>query len=337
MKIATTIALFCMMPLTALYAQTAPEPLSDQMEEILKTDPFSVGILLQSTANFSLEDDNFNGGRRFGLGATRLSFGGTVDQNYTYKLQLDFRNTPSVMDANVGYIFSDEFQLRAGMQKPFLSADLDPNPGDTEFISRARLVGAMLNTREVGVTGLGNAGDVNYRFGIYNGTGRSVVNDNNFFYTARVGFAPELNEGELNIGVNLGYNRTEFEPVGNTGQVSSGDRAIYGAFAKYDSEKIFGTLEVLRSEFERANDGLDETITGFYLTVGSHITEKSDLLVRLDHLSFDVVDSSSELLVFGWNYQATRLISFQVNGLARIGDDNLDNQYGLAGNFQFQF
>lgn len=337
MKLLITFGLFILMPFTALFAQNQPEPLAGQMEEMFKTDPFSVGILLQSTANFSLEDDSFNGGRGFGIGATRLSIDGSIDQNYTYKLQLDFRNSPSVMDALAGYRFSDEFGLRAGMQKPFLSADLDPNPGATEFISRARLVGAMLNTREIGVTGMGNAGAANYRLGIYNGNGRSFANDNKFFYTARIGFRPEINTGTVDVGVNLGYNRTELENVGGSGVISDGDRAIYGAFVKYDSDEWFGTAEFLQSRFDRAIDGQEETITGFYITAGNHVTERSDLLVRWDHLDYDIIDNSSELIVLGWNHQATRLISFQVNGLARVGDDTADNQYGVAANFQFQF
>jgi len=58
------------------------EPLADEMRNLLKSEPFNVGILLQSTANFSLTDDGFNNGRRFGLGATRLRFGGSVDGGF---------------------------------------------------------------------------------------------------------------------------------------------------------------------------------------------------------------------------------------------------------------
>ena len=52
------------------------EPMADRIEDLLKHDVFSVGLLLQSEAVFSFNDDNFNGGRAFGLGATRLDFRG---------------------------------------------------------------------------------------------------------------------------------------------------------------------------------------------------------------------------------------------------------------------
>lgn len=341
MKLAITTGLLFLFPFTALLAQNTPpepEPLRDQMKELLKTEPFNVGVLLETTANFSLEDDNFNGGRGFGLGTARLSAGGRTDQNFSYKLQMDFRSSPSVVDAQMSYHFSDDFQLRTGMQKPFLSADLDPNPGVTDFLNRARLVGAMLNTREVGVTGIGNAGNVNYRLGIYNGTGRSVSNDNKFFYTARAEYKQETDNGGLAVGANLGYNQTENESVGNTGQVSAGDRAIYGAYAKYETDAgWFGTAEFLQTTFDRTSDGQEETVTGYYVTLGNKISDKSEVLVRWDHLQTDVTDTSSELLVFGWTHYATSLVSFKVNALARVGDDIQDDQFGIAGGFQFQF
>src|SRR5690554_5764153 len=112
MKLAITTGLLFLFPFTALLAQnTPPEPetLRDQMKELLKTEPFNVGVLLETTANFSLEDDNFNGGRGFGLGTARLSAGGRTDQNFSYKLQMDFRSSPSVVDAQMSYHFSDDF------------------------------------------------------------------------------------------------------------------------------------------------------------------------------------------------------------------------------------
>ena len=57
--------------------------------------------------------------------------------------------------------------------------------------------------------------------------------------------------------------------------------------------------------------------------------------MRIDHISYNEVDSSSNLFVLGWNHQATSVISFQVNALAEF-DEN-EEYFGLAGNFQYQF
>lgn len=325
-----------LLPVTLLFGQTESQVVND-MEDRLKSEELNVGLLLQSIGVFSFENDNFNGGRAFQLGATRLDIQGQFPSNFMYRLQLDFTNSPSVLDAQAGYRFSDRFRVIAGANKPFLSVDLDPSPANTDFINRARLVGAMLNSREIGLTVLGESEGFNYRFGMYNGNGLQGGNDNRFMYTSRLGYEVDMQGGgSVNFGVNGAVNTSELEQVGNTGRVSTGDRLIYGAFVKYDSDTFFGTVEFLQTEFEDTGLGVDETITGFYATVGNNMTERSQLLARWDHLSYDVIGPSSERVLVGWNYQATQLISFQVNGLVQI-NDAADNQLGVSGNFQFHF
>lgn len=316
------------------YAQDN-EPLTDEMRNLLKSEPFNVGILLQSTANFSLTDDGFNNGRRFGLGATRLRFGGTVDGGVDYVLQMDFRRTSSVVDAAVGYRSSEQFYIKTGLQKPDIGLDLQPNPGNTDFISRARLIGTMLNTREIGVSASGNFDNFDYNVAIFNGTGYNLNNDDRFMYLAKVGYDVDMdNNRSLYLGANGALNTTQNENV--TGNLSStGDRLIYGAYADYRSDSWFGAAELLMTTFESNQTPDDETITGAYITVGNNITERDQLLARWDHIGFKETDSKSNLFILGWNHQATSVISFQVNALAQFDDG--DESFGLAGNFQFQF
>ncbi|MDZ7758393.1 porin [Rhodohalobacter sp.] len=290
-------------------------------------------MLLQSTAAFSFQDDDFNGGREFGIGVPLLDFKGSLQNNFMYRLQLQLTRTPSVIDAFVGYRFSEKFRLIAGEKKPFMVLELDPSPAKTDMINRARLVGAMVNSRETGLTFLGDIDEFYYRAGIYNGTGYSRANDNRFLYTGRIGYKT----GDFNIGLNASLNRTRAESVGNTGLVSAGDRSIYGAYFKYSGETFFGTAEFLQSQFDLANTTLEEKITGSYGTVGYHANEENDFLIRWDHLSFDVSgNEDSDRIVLGWNRQLTELVSIQVNGLYQINEVS-DNQAGVSGNFQFYF
>lgn len=313
------------------------EPLGERLNEQFKSEAFNLGFLLQAEGVFSFDDDDFNGGRAYDIGATRLDFRGTVDGNFTYRLQTDFRNQVSVIDAQVGYRFSDQLHLVAGSFKPFLSIDLDPSPGDTDFMNRARQVGAMMNSREIGATVLGTVGGLDYRVGMYNGTGRSRNNDNRFLYTSRLGYTFELPDGSVEIGFNGALNQTEGNTVGNTGLRSEGDRVLYGGYLKYDSSRLFGAFELLQTSFDTPDfGGNEETITGFFGTAGVRLDNKNELLARWDHLEFDLQGDSSELITIGWNHQATSLISFAVNGLARFGDD-IDEQFGVSGMMQFQF
>jgi hypothetical protein len=334
-----TLLLVLILIFTSVHLQAQqPEPLADQLEERFKTETFNLGILLQSFALFSFEDDSFNGGRKFDLGATRMDIRGLVDGNFMYRLQVDFRRPAGILDAQVGYHFSDNFRLIAGAFKPYLSADLDPNPGDTDFISRARLVGTMMNSREIGVTALGESNGFYYRFGMYNGTGLSRSNDNRFMYTVRLGYDTDVNGGTLGVGFNGAINQTRMESVGNSGLTSLGDRNLYGGFIRYDGEVVFGTFELLQTRFEAQQfNGNEETITGFYGTIGTRISEKDELLAQWDRIDYDLRDDTSDRFTFGWNHQATRMISFQTNLLIQFDSDEDDASMGVAGNFQFQF
>ncbi|MFO7845834.1 MAG: porin [Balneolaceae bacterium] len=312
------------------------EPLTDQMRDFLKSDPFNVSFLLQSTANITLQDDNFNGGNGFGLGATRLKFSGNVDGGFNYNLQTDFRRTPSVFDAAIGYRASEGFGIKAGMQKPDIGLDLQPNPGATDFIDRARLIGEILNSREVGVSASGQFEQFDYTVSVFNGNGRNLSNNDNFMFAAKGAFSVDLeNDGSLYIGANGAINGTEGEQPGSFNLTSEGDRLIYGVFADYESDNWFGAAELLMTTFESNQVPDDETITGAYVTIGNNVTEKDQILARWDHIGYNEVDYKSNLFVFGWNHQATSVISLQVNALGQFDDG--EEFFGLAGNFQYQF
>ena len=336
--ICTTTLLFLLsFILLAVPAQSQDSPRYDEMRSLLKRDFLRVSFLNQARVNFSFADDNFNGGRGFDLGAQRLDVRGQLDSQFLYRYQLEFRNSPTILDAQVGYRFSPDFHVMFGAFKPFVSIDLDPNPGATDFINRARLVGTMMNSREIGITALGSPGNWNYRFGIYNGTGLSRQNDNRFLYTARLAYHFPVEDGRLNVGVSGFLNQTENVAVGRSGLTSEGDRYLYGGFVQFDRGLFFSSFELLQTRFDAVEfNSAEETITSFFITLGLQLTDKTQVLARWDHLEYDLRDRSSELLILGWNYQATRAFSFQVNASVEINDFG-DNFSGISGLMQFQF
>lgn len=319
---------------TDVHAQTNSEPLSDELHEMLKSDPFNVGLLLQSTANYSFKEDDFNDGRSFGLGVARLRLGGELDGNFSYVLQMEFLRGVSAIDLALGYEKSEQFKIVVGAQKPDIGLDLQPNPGNTDFINRARLIGTMINSREVGVSAQGTLNVFDYNVAVFNGQGLDIENDGNFMYLAKLGYTVELDaNGSVYAAVNGALNTTEDHAVGNSG-FSATDRLIYGAYAKFDSDVWFGALEFLQTSFDD-QEPTNERITGFYTTIGNKVTDRSEILGRWDHISYNNEDFNSNRFVLGWNYQATTLISFQVNALAEF--DDIDERFGISGNFQFQF
>lgn len=338
------------LPATNLFAQ---EPLADQLKEKLKSEEFNVSILLQANGYYSSSNEDLANGlysfayngypefSKFDIGATRLVLSGTVDHHYIYKMQMDFRGRPSILDAQMGYKFADEFRLIAGAFKPFLSIDLDPNPGKTDIIGRARHVRAMMNTREIGLTALGDITNFNYRIGMYNGTGLSRTGTGKFLYTLRVGYAFNFSESsDLKIGFNAAHDQNEFITIGNTGLTSTGDRNIFGVFTQYDDDRFFGTFEYQLSGFEAVEFQDDGSITGAFGTLGIHITDKTDVLGRWDYLQLDSTGEpgtdDSSLYILGVNHYPTQLIKLQLNLLYLTEVDN-SNRFGMAANMQFQF
>jgi len=331
------------------------EPLAEQLRDRFKSESFSLGILLQTQGSFSFEDTAFNGGRAWDLGSTRIDFRGTVDRNFTYRVRVYFLSQQQSIDARAGYRFSDNLQVIAGAFKPYLSRELDPSPANLDFVRRARLVGAMMNTLEIGASVLGETGPLRYRFGMYNGSGVAGVtaiaeqNDNRFLYTGRLAVVTEPSGGHgLELGVNAAYNGSRDEDVGNTGLTSRGGRILYGGYVSYDGPLFFGTAEFMQSRFDVAGAGSsdgeglaemadpEETITGMYTTLGVRVAERHALLVRWDYLGFDWRGDTSDRILLGWNYDPTSLVSFRVNALADFSD-HAGTQLGLSGVFQYHF
>lgn len=321
-----------------LFAQN-DEPLGDRMKDKLKSEEFNLTILLQTFGNITFTDREFNDSNGFELDANRIGVRGVLDGKLSYTLQLELADAPSILDARMGYAFSDKFQIIAGSYKPRLSADLDPNPGITDFIDRARPVGAMMNNREIGLTFLGEIEGVNYALGMYNGNRLQNESDGRLLYTGRLSYTFGSEDNSLELGLNGAYNQTENERVAKSGLTSTGDRTIFGFYAEFDKAPLFGTLEYLQSNFDALELQQEETISGFYGTLGTNITERDQILARWDHLEFDILESNSDLLILAWKRKITSLFSIHVNGLALLGSEefNGENQYGIKTNFQLQF
>jgi hypothetical protein len=305
---------------------------------MFKSDAFQLGVLIQSRGVFSLDEDGFNGGRKFDMGATRIDIRGRLDGNFTYRLQVDVRQQTSLIDAQVGYRFNSNTRLVAGAFKPFTSLDLDPGPQSTDFLNRARQVGAMMNVREIGLTLLGDHGAFSYRIGMYNGTGLTRQNDDRFMYSARLAYALKFQEdASLKLGFSGFINQTHDVSVGNSGLTTSSDRIAYGVFADYDSSFLFGAFEVLQTSFDAVQlTNQTETILGYYITLGAKINDKNQVLARWDQLEYDIMDRSSGLVVLGWSHFPTRVIKISVNALALL-NNNGDNAAGVSAQFQYSF
>ncbi len=106
--------------------------------------------------------------------------GWAYTKNLTYELQLNWADSANVLeDAVVNYDFTKGkklFQLKAGQFKvPFGRQELTSS-GSQQFVDRAAVSNTFARGRDIGIQLWGTplAGQVDWRFGIFNGNGRTV-------------------------------------------------------------------------------------------------------------------------------------------------------------------
>jgi hypothetical protein len=327
---------FTAVPLGA--RQQDPEPLTAQLLGLTKSDPFQLTALITAAGHFSFEDDNFRGGRTFSVDHARLGVGGVLDGGFDYRFQFEFAREPNLLDAYVGYSFSERANLRVGAQKPQISAELLPSPADTDFMDRARLVGAQLRAREVGVSLFGDLDGFRYDLGLYNGTGVAGNVDNRFLFTGRVahdfgaaGAAP------FTAGLNVAYGQCQAAQCGLSGFTGDGSRRTFGGDVRYESDRWIFAGEILSTTMEVVAATFDEErILGYYLTGGYKLSEQTTLLARWDRLEFRELDQGNGLIVLGLDHGLSRLVTLQMN-LVTLVDGDADNQTGLSAALQFVF
>lgn len=320
------------------FAQQEDEPLKDHLYSVIKHDPFSVSVLVQSTFRYSFEDNQFNGGRRFGVDNANLVIEGDLDASFYYRLNLSIARQISLWDGYMTYKHRESLNIRAGSQKQGMSAEAALNPGDTDMIDRARLVGVQLNPRDFGVNVFGDMSAFNYSIGLYNGTGLSQNIDNRFWLAARGGYDfLHDQEGSFDVGVNFAYGECLATACSPSGLEADGTRMTYGGDFRYENSRWLFSGELLATRADVMNYFTgQETVYGAHLTGGFMTGERTMLLARWDHLGYRESGISNNMLFLGLNHQITSVVKFQFN-LLTLFDPDSDDEMGLSANLQVMF
>lgn len=260
------------------------EPLSAQSESTSQTEALTVNALLQSGFRYySLENDNFQGGRTFEAANARLSVSGIFDNDFFYKLQVNFVSEPNLLDAYIGYKFNDAFLITAGSMKPKQSHDYIPSPGSTDFIDRTHITGLLVQSREIGASAEGNLGEFYYFTGIFNGNKNLSTNNNNTFYgigSLQYNFNDFL-PGNFQIAIQGSYGDCDSVRSGNIGPKLRGERTIYGGYLRWETNKIIFSAEYMEGLLETIDFiNTREKISGYYITTGYKAFEKTHFLAR---------------------------------------------------------
>jgi hypothetical protein len=339
MKKILFLVLFSTMIFQSAQSQSTPsEPgLDDQFKSMLTNDYFRVNMLVQSVARFSFEDDNFLGGRGFSLPNARVSLRGNIDGGFYYRVFVNMASEPNLLDAFVGYRYDERFRITAGAQKPSQTLDFTPPPQNIEFISRARITGQLVQSREIGVSAQGDLNNLYYFLGVFNGN-RLRSNNNNRFYTiGRLQYTiNDVIPGFIKIAANGSFGNSSGVQSGNAGPVLGGERTIFGVDLHAETVKVMIKAEYLTGNLELPVALLEETISGYYLTGGYKVRDNVQLLARYQTVFYELSDFWESQITLGIKRQVTSLISFRAN-LDFYSPKVGDTQQGASMMMQFNF
>lgn len=317
-----------------------PEPLLDRLAETFKRPYFSVGLLMQTVADFQIER-SVAGQNGFSLANARLSVGGELDNGFGYFLQTNFVNTPAILDARLSYRPSDAIRVSVGQFKVPFSYEFLTSDASIDFVNRSQIVSTFAPAWQLGAeVAVGANGPVGLSAGVFNGNAfQANGNDgNDFLYAVRASLSPvrpRAGRGaRLVIGANAALSQDDGVALPGVTPSFTGDRTLLGADARFTSGPVLLAGEVVYARLEPVF-GPVRRPWGFHATGGFMLSSKTQGLVRWDRIDLDPV-SPRDLLVFGFNAWPTRATEIQVNYLVDTDDAAFDH-HRLLVNFQVGF
>jgi hypothetical protein len=264
----------------------------------------------------------------FDIRRARLDVKGNISPYWGYRVQFDLAGTPKLIDAYAELKLNDYFNFTIGQAKvPFSLENLtssnkleliDRSQAVEALVARGKDVGGNQNGRDIGIQlggtilKLKDRPVLDYRLGIYNGSGINTVDNNEKKdYAARLIVHPVAG---LDISGAL-YNGTRFIPEVKTGTVvttpsKNVDRNRYGFDLNYDLNNL-----AVRGEYIH---GKDDQINreGYYLQAGYYFLQKKlQLIAKYDFYDADKAkaNDASTWYVLGANYNFNTNVRLQAN------------------------
>jgi phosphate-selective porin len=264
----------------------------------------------------------------FDIRRARLDVKGNITPYWGYRVQFDLAGTPKLIDAYAELKLNDYFNFTIGQAKiPFSLENLtssnkleliDRSQAVEALVARGKDVGGNQNGRDIGIQlggtilKLKDRPVLDYRLGVYNGSGINTVDNNEKKdYAARLIVHPVAG---LDISGAL-YNGTRFIPEVKTGTVvttpsKNVDRNRYGFDLNYDLNNL-----AVRGEYIHGKD--DQTNReGYYLQAGYYFLQKKlQLIAKYDFYDADKAkaNDASTWYVLGANYNFNTNVRLQAN------------------------
>lgn len=271
-------------------------------------------------------DDNELNNNTFGIKRARLSLSGNLfkedQKKVDYRLQVDFANSPMIVDLWLKYAFNDHFGIQFGQAKTPLSYEnSEYAPVKLQFIEYSLAVKKFAmngNTgRELGIQAYGKffAKDgysiLTYQAGVFNGNGINTTDNNqgkDFIGRIMVNPLKELTLSAYNLS--------------RMGQESSTNKFSRTGFgANYDSDHFFARAEYIFGYAFGSNQD------GAYALGGYKFSKDLSLGVRYDYYCANLDGKAkSDHITAGLSYYPVKNLRMQLDYSYKIETNNLGNK-----------
>ncbi len=285
----------------------------------------------------------------FDIRRARLDVKGTISPYWSYRVQFDLAGTPKLIDAYAELKLNDYFNFTIGQAKiPFSLENLtssnkleliDRSQAVEALVARGKDVGGNQNGRDLGIQlggtilKLNDRPIVDYRVGVYNGSGINTTDTNEKKdFATRLILHPITG---LDVSAAL-YNGSRYIAEVKTGTVvttpaKNVDRNRYGFDLNYDWKNLG-----IRGEYIHGKD--DQTDReGYYVQAGYYFLQKKlQLLAKYDFYDANKskADDASTWVVLGANYNFNSNVRLQANyTFKQEQGTSVDNNYA---SLQFQ-
>lgn len=264
----------------------------------------------------------------FDIRRARLDVKGAISPYWSYRVQFDLAGTPKLIDAYTELKINDFFNFTVGQAKIPFSLENLTSSNKLELIDRSQAVEALTargkdvignhNGRDIGVQlggtilKLKDRPLVDYRLGVYNGTGINTSDSNEKKdFAARLITHPITG---LDISAGL-YNGSRYIAEVKTGSVvttpaRNADRDRLGLDLNYDWNNL-----AIRAEYLHGKDDATKR-EGYYVQGGYYFFQKKlQLLAKYDFYDADKSKAAdaSTWIVLGANLNFNANTRLQVN------------------------
>lgn len=313
LKCVAAIIFFCFMLTSVGFAQQSPKTdnVDNEIQQHLKNDYLSFGILLQGLADF--QPERVSGYNGFSASKGRFKVSGIFNNRFGYKLQATMLNSQSLIDANVYYQPNSNLQIKIGQFKSPFSYEYETGAGSTPFVNRSAVVNQLDPKRQLGVQleSITSNGGLRFKGGIFNGDGTLQNSDNDFQYIGRLE-ANLLNNDQENSATIGGYaSYEENDWLWQQGGVAA-ERTLMGSFVNIVQGDLSLNGEFIYSWID-PEVGQEHNPYGYYATVGYTVTTKSRILLRWDSFDGDNLTNDTNSVVAGFNYSPSKFTRIELN------------------------